>query len=154
MWLLLLFFVRSCFRTLAAFVVEVRSLPRYPFRTGMPASHKCSWPCPLVFLRSAGPPSPPQLLYTRSLRPVLFDVPLSPSPSPHTAPPRYTKLSPWVSFFPSSSVSSSSLWWPMCSTSVFSRSICSPCLVNSLFHSSNVSCSSCLPFATRVRSSA
>ena len=31
---------------------------------------------------------------------------LSVFPSPHTAPPRYTKLSSWVSFFPSSSMSS------------------------------------------------
>ena len=74
---------------------------------------------------------------------------LSVFPSPHTAPPRYTKLSPWVSFFPSSSMSSSSLWWPMCSTSVFSTLTFSPCLANSPFHSSSVSCSSCLPFATR-----
>ena len=113
--LLLLFCVPSCFRTLAAFVVVVRSVPRFPFRTGMPVWHTCSWPCPLVFWRSAGLPSLPQLLSTRSLQPVLFDVPLSLSvfPSPHTAPPRYTKLSPWVSFFPSSSMSSSSLWWPI-----------------------------------------
>ena len=34
--LLLLFVVPSCFRTLAAFVVVVRSVPRFPFRTGMP----------------------------------------------------------------------------------------------------------------------
>ena len=34
--LLLLFFVPSCFRTLAAFVVVVRSVPMFPFRTGMP----------------------------------------------------------------------------------------------------------------------
>ena len=40
-------------------------------------------------------------------------------PSPHTAPPRYTKLPRCVSFSPSSSMSSSSLWWPMCSTSVW-----------------------------------
>ena len=31
--------------------------------------------CPLVFWRSASPPSPPQPLFTRSLRPVLFDIP-------------------------------------------------------------------------------
>ena len=60
--LLLLFFGPSCFRTLAAFDVVVRSEPRFPFRTGMPVWHKCSWPCPSVFIRSAGPPSPPQLL--------------------------------------------------------------------------------------------
>ena len=35
-------FEPSCFRTLAAFVVVVRSLPRFPFRAGMPVSHKCS----------------------------------------------------------------------------------------------------------------
>ena len=116
----------------------------------MSVSHKCSWPCPLVFWRSAGPPSPPQLFSMHSLRPVIFDVPLSPSsPSPHTAPPRYTKQSPCVSFFPSSSMSSSCLWWPMCSTSVFSRFIFSPCLVNSPFHSSSVSCSSYLPHSPR-----
>ena len=40
--LLLHFFVPSCFRTLAAFVVVVRSLARFPFRTGMPVSHKYS----------------------------------------------------------------------------------------------------------------
>ena len=35
--LLLLFFGPSCFRTLAAFIVVVRSAaPRFPFRTGMP----------------------------------------------------------------------------------------------------------------------
>ena len=79
---------------------------------------------------------------------------LSVFPSPHTAPPRYTKLSRWVSFFPSSSMSSSSLWWPMCSTSVFSRLSFSPCLVNKPFQSSSISCSSCLPFATRAWSSA
>ena len=33
--LLLLFFEPSCFRTRAAFVVEVRSEPRFPFRTGI-----------------------------------------------------------------------------------------------------------------------
>ena len=43
--LLLLFFVPSCFRTLAAFVVVVQSVPRFPFRTGMPVWHKCSWRC-------------------------------------------------------------------------------------------------------------
>ena len=37
--LVLLCFVPSCFRILAAFVV-VRSLPRFPFCTGMPVSHK------------------------------------------------------------------------------------------------------------------
>ena len=37
-----------------------------------------------VFFRSAGPPSPPQLLYTRSLRHVLFDEPLSPFFHLHT----------------------------------------------------------------------
>ena len=47
--LLLLFFVSSCFRTLAAFVVVVRPLPRFPFCTGMPVSHKCL----PSFLRSA-----------------------------------------------------------------------------------------------------
>ena len=45
--------------------------------------------------------------------------------SPHTALPRYTRLSPWVSFFPSTSMSSSPLWWPRCSTPVFSRLIVS-----------------------------
>ena len=55
--LVLQFFVPSCFRTLAAFVVVVRSVSRFPFRTGMPVWHKCSWPCPLVFLRSAITPS-------------------------------------------------------------------------------------------------
>ena len=34
--LLLLFFVPSCFRTLAAFVVVVQSVLRFPFRTVMP----------------------------------------------------------------------------------------------------------------------
>ena len=32
----LAFFVPSCFCTLAAFVVVVRRVPRFPFRTGMP----------------------------------------------------------------------------------------------------------------------
>ena len=77
-------------------------------------------------------------------------------PSPHTVPPMYTKLFRWesASFFPFSSMSSSSLWWPMCSTSVFPRFIFSPCQGNSPFYSSSVSCGSCLPFATRARSSA
>ena len=35
----------------AACVVVVRSEPRFPFRTGMLVWHKCSWPCPSVFLR-------------------------------------------------------------------------------------------------------
>ena len=34
--LLLLFFGPSCFRTLTAFVVVARSVPRFPFRTDMP----------------------------------------------------------------------------------------------------------------------
>ena len=49
-------------------------------------------------------------------------------------------------------MSSSSIWWLMRSTSVFPRFIFSPCQVNSPFYSSRVSCSSCLPFATRERS--
>ena len=111
-------FRTSCFRILVAFVAVVRSVPRFPFSTGMPVWHKCSWICPSVVLRSAGPPSPPQLLSMRSLRPALFDVPLSLSLSlrlPVSAHCRsYTKLSRWLSFFPSSSMSSSSLWWPIC----------------------------------------
>ena len=51
-------------------------------------------------------------------------------------------------------MSSSSLWWPMCSTSVLSRLRFRPCLVNNPFHSNSISCSSCLSFATRARSSA
>ena len=90
------------------------SLPMCPFRTGMLVSHKCSWPYHLVFWRSAGPSSTPQLFSTRSLRPVLFDIPLSPSSRPRTLPLLGTQNSPWVSFFPSSSMSSTSLWWPMC----------------------------------------
>ena len=43
--LLLLFFGPNCSRTLAAFVVAVRSVPRFPFRTGKLVWHKCSWPC-------------------------------------------------------------------------------------------------------------
>ena len=42
--LLLLFFVPRCFRTHAAFFfynVVFRSVPKFPFRTGMPVSHKC-----------------------------------------------------------------------------------------------------------------
>ena len=38
-------FVPSCFRTLATFVVVVQPLPGFPFRAGMPVSHKCSRPC-------------------------------------------------------------------------------------------------------------
>ena len=45
-------------------------------------------------------------------------------------------------------MSSSSLWWPMCSTSVFSRLSFSQCLVNKPFHSPSISYCSCLPFAT------
>ena len=41
---------------------------------------------PLIFLRSAGPPSPPQLLSTRSLLPVFFDVLLSPASRLRTLP--------------------------------------------------------------------
>ena len=55
---------------------------------------------------------------------------------------------PLSQFLLSSSLSSSSLWWPMCNTSVFPRFIFSPCQVNSPFYSSSVSRSSCLPFAT------
>ena len=148
-------FVPSCFRTFASFVVVVRSVPRFPFRTGMLVWHTCWWPCPLVFLRSAGPPSLPSTA-PHAFAPAcaLRRIPLSVFSSPHTTPPVYTKLFPWGSFFPSSSMSSSSLWWLMYSTSVFSRFIFSPCQVNSPFYSSSVSCSSCLPFATRARSSA
>ena len=149
--LLLLFFVPSCFRTLAAVVVVVRSLPRFPFRTSMSVSHKCSWPCPLVFWDPLVRHHP---LHAFAPACALRRTSLSVFPSPHTAPPMYTKLFPWVSFFPSSSMSSSSLWWPMCSTSVFPRFIFSPCQVYSPFYSSSVSCSSCLPLATRARSSA
>ena len=94
---LLLVFGPSCFRTLAAFVVVVRSVPMFPFRTGKLVWHKCSWPCPSVYLRSAGPPLPPQLLSMRSLRPVLFDVPLSPSSSLRTLPLLGTRNCPVVS---------------------------------------------------------
>ena len=51
------------------------------FRTQFFFPHTCSLcccssvRCPLVFWRSASPPSPPQPLSTRSLRPVLFDIP-------------------------------------------------------------------------------
>ena len=83
---LALFFVPSCFRTLAAFAAVVRSVSICPFRTGMPVSQKYPGPCNLVFLRSTGPPSYPQLLSTRSIRPVFFDVPLSPSSRIHTLP--------------------------------------------------------------------
>ena len=51
--------------------------------------------CPLVFWRSASPPSPPQPLSTRSLRPVLFDIPLNLSLSLSLS------LSLYLSVFPS-----------------------------------------------------
>ena len=53
-------------------------------------------------------------------------------PSPNTAPPRYLNL------FLQLDMSSSSLWWPMCSTSVVSRLSVSPCLVSNQCHSSSV----------------
>ena len=62
-------------------------------------------------------------------------------------PPWRYSAAHFGSFFPSSSMSNYSRWWPMCSTSVFSRLVFSLFLVNSPFHSSSVSCSSCLPFA-------
>ena len=74
--LLLLFFVPSCFHTLASFVVVVRSVPRF----SVPSSHAGVTQVLMTLpLRSAGPPSPPQLLSTHSLRPVLFVVPPSSS---------------------------------------------------------------------------
>ena len=80
---------------------------------------------------------------------------LSVFPSPHTVPPRYTKLSP-------ESVSSPPARCPalpsggLCAAlpRFFSILIFSPCLVNNPFHCSSDFCSSCLPFATRARSSA
>ena len=109
-------------------------------QTVTPVSHRCSWPCPLVFLRFAGPPPPPQLLSTRSPRHVLFDVPLSPSFHLHTLPLLDTRNCPpeTVSSPPARCSALPSLWWPTCSTSVFSVLSFSPCLVNNPFHSSRV----------------
>ena len=139
-----------------SFVVVVRSVPSFPFRTGMPVWHKCSWPCPSVFLRSAGPPSLPQLLSTHSLRPELFDIPLSPSSRLRTLPLLGTRNCPV------GSVSSPPARCPALPFGGLRAALpssldllsFSPCSVNKPFHSSIVSCSSCLPFATRARSSA
>ena len=63
-------------------------------------SHTCSLcccssvRCPLVSWRSASPPSPPQPLSTRSLRPVLFDI-----------PPLYIYIYMYISLYLSNSLS-------------------------------------------------
>ena len=105
--LVLLFFVPSYFRILAAFVVAVRSLPRFPFCTGMPVSHKVLMTFSILNIRRS------VITTSTALHAFahLFDVPppsLCTPPSPHNTPPKYTNLSPCVS-----------LWWPMCYTSVF-----------------------------------
>ena len=111
---------------------------------------------PLVFLRSAGPPSLPQLLSTRSLRPVLFDVPLPLSSRLRTRPLLGTRNCPVESV---SSPPARCPALPLVAYMqhfrlyVLSRLSFSPYILNKPFHSSSISCSSCLPFATSARSS-
>ena len=81
--LLLLFFVPSCFRTLAVFVVVVIAKVSVPYKHA--GVTQVLMPFSLLEIRqSASPPLPPQLLSKRLLRSVHFDVPLSPSSRPHT----------------------------------------------------------------------
>ena len=77
--LLLLFVAPSCFRTLAAFFVVVLPVPTCRCHTG---AHDLPFSL-LEIHRSA---ITPQLLSTRSLRHVLFGVPLSPSSRLRTLP--------------------------------------------------------------------
>ena len=128
---LLLFFVPSCFRTLVAFVVVDLSLPRFPFRTGMPMSHHAS-ARDLALQSFWGPPVrhhpatalhgfTPASALRRRPRSTYFSV----FPSPHNALPRYTQLSSWVSFSPQARCPAlpgeSSLCWPMCTTSFYNQ---------------------------------
>ena len=85
--LLLLFFVPSCFRTLAAFCccISVCAKVSVPYRCDTSA-------------HDAGPPSPSQLPSMRSHRPALFDVPLSPSSRLRTLPLLGTRNCPPESF--------------------------------------------------------
>ena len=81
------FFGPSCFRTLAAFVVVVRPVPRFPFRTGMLVWHKCSWHCSSVFLRSAGRSAITPSTDLHAFAPACtLAVPLSPTSRHHTLP--------------------------------------------------------------------
>ena len=135
--LVLLFFVPSCFRILAAFVVVVRSLPRFPF--GMPVSHKVLMTFSLLNIRrsvittsTALHAFAPACALRRT--PSLSLYP----PSPHNTPPKYTNLSPL-----SQSLVAYVLYFRLPRLS-FPQSL----VTNS------VSCSSCLPFATSTRSSA
>ena len=74
-------------------------------------------------------------------------------PSPQTALPKYTKLSHWCSFFPSSLMSRSFFCCPTQSTSVFSRLTLSPCLPKISFQSTNRSWRSASLSNTTARSS-
>ena len=137
--LVLLFFVPSCFRILAAFVVVVRSLPRFPFCTGMPVSHKVLMTFSLLNIRRSVITTSTAL---RAFAPACAlrrtpSLSLYP-PSPHNTPPKYTNLSPL-----SQSLVAYVLYFRLPRLS-FTQSL--------VTHS--VSCSSCLPFATSTRSSA
>ena len=80
--LLLLFFVPSFFHTLAAFVAVVRSVPMYK-HAGVT---QVLMTLPFSLFEICRSAITHQLLSTRSLWPVLFDVPLSPSSRLHTLP--------------------------------------------------------------------
>ena len=96
-------------------------------------------PFSLFEIRRSATTPPPTVLHAFASACTFRSIPLSVFPSPHTAPPRYTKLSPeTVSSPPARCSALPSLWWPTCSTSVFSVLSFSPCLVNNPFHSSSV----------------
>ena len=69
-----------------------------------------------------------------------------------TIPPSYTKPSSWLNSLSSNLMFKSSLWCQTYISSVFSRLIIGPCFLNTLFHSSNTSCSSCFFSAIMARS--
>ena len=131
--LVLLFFVPSCFRILAA--VVVRSLPRFPFCTGMPVSHNVLMTFSLLNIRRSVITTSTALhAFALRLTPFLSLYP----PFPHNTHPKYTTLSPL-----SQSLAAYVLYFRLPRLS-FTQSL----VTNS------VSCSSCLPFATSTRSSA
>ena len=134
--LVLLFFVPSCFRILAAFVV-VRSLP-FPFCTGMPVSHKVLMTFRLLNIRRSVITTSTALHAFAPACALRRTPSLSLSPSPHNTPPKSTNLFPL-----SQSLVAYVLYFRLPRLS-FTQSL----VTNS------VSCSSCLPFATSTRSSA
>ena len=69
-----------------------------------------------------------------------------------TIPPSYTKPSTWLNFLSTKLMFKSSLWCQTHISSVFFRLIIGPCFLNTPFHSSNNSCSSCFLSAIMARS--